>query len=289
MTNDLPSWVSEYDEEYEQNNKKRKSFLIIGSSLIIISFLILFLTGSIEYLAKFRIVSFIVAFIGVGIYTYSSFIKKSHISHKYLASMLYFIGHTLEKNSDIQSRIYVDKMNKHIKNCDAIINTINKSLIEAIYVKNTSNYAKKLNSLIKLLNEFYINHQEYDIDKADIAQQIIQLADLIHDDNGYITDKHITLIDLLSGNLIDDGVVEKTLYISKNENFLSAFKTISSGIPYTFKLVVYIALIIFIAYNLISYVALSKGISQDTAFGMALTGSIAALVPALMVRDQIIK
>ena len=289
MNNDLPSWVSEYDEEYEQNNLKRKTFLIWGMGLAIISFLFVFITEYVDYLVKFQNLAFIAFFIGLVLFGYSNNTGKSDIYHKYLASMLYFCGHSLGKNSDFGSKLYIDKMDKHLKNCDKIITTINDSLIDGIYVKNTTDYVKKLRSLIKLLNKYYSSHQDYIIDKVDIAVQIIQLADLIHDDNGCITIKHITLIDLLSKNFKDGGVVEKTLYISKTEKIRSKIKTISSEIPYTFKLVAYIAIIIFIAYNLIYYIALSKDISQDDAFRLALTVSIASLVPALMVKDQIIK
>jgi hypothetical protein len=117
----------------------------------------------------------------------------------------------------------------------------------------------------------------------------LTLADLIHNDNEYITDKHIDLIDLLSTDLTKNDVMEKPLNISKTEKIISTYETISSGIPYSFKLITYIIFIVFVVYNLINYVALSKGIAQETVFGMAITGSIAALVPALMVRDHIIK
>lgn len=290
MTNDLPSWVSEYDEEYSEKYKKSRIYLRIGLgfSIIIICYLLFPLSEYIESSEILKYVAVIGMFIGFFVLLSGSPTIIDDYN-KYLASMIYFIGHTLEKNSDIQSTMYISRMDNHLKNCDEIINTINGSFRDAMYVKNTSSYIEKLNKLIKLLNEFYINYPKYSIDKADIALQIIQLADLIHDDNGYITDKHINLIDLLSTDLTKNGVMEKTLYIPKTKNIISTCKTIRSEIPYNFKLVTYIALITLGGYKFIYYLALSEGITQDAAFKLAIGGCIAALVPALMVRDHIIK
>jgi len=263
--------------------------LIIGFSLIIISFLFVTITEFNEFLAKFDYVGILVVMIGFILIASSSSSEKINNYNKYLASTFYFIGHDLEQNSDIQSEIYIGKMGKHLKNCDRIINTIDNSLRGGIYVKNTSNYINQLNKFIKLLNGYYVNHPKYDIDKADITQQIIQLADLIHNDNGCITDGHIKLIDLLCNDLTKHDVKEKSLYVSKTEKIRYTYKSITNGIPYNFRLLIYIVLIMFVAYYSINYMALSKDINQDAAFGFAVTGSIAALVPALMIKDYIIK
>jgi hypothetical protein len=177
MTNDLQSWVSEYDEEYHNIKKNNKLMWIIGFNIVIIGSSFLLIILSVESLEKFYNVAATIFFIGIFIFMIL-YLKNRKIDNynKYLASMIYLIGYNLEKNSDTQSAIYIKKMDNYIKNCDQIIKIINNSLSESIYVKNTSSYIKKINESIKLLNEFYINYQKYDIDKADIAQQIIQLV-----------------------------------------------------------------------------------------------------------------
>ncbi len=122
-----------------------------------------------------------------------------------------------------------------------------------------------------------------------LSKKIIQLADIIHSDKGYVTPEHVNLINSLVDDLRREDVKEKPLYVSKIKGITPMFKTRWGGLPDSLKLIIYIVIVFFIAYEFITYVALTKGIPQETAFGYAVGGSIAALVPALMIKDYILK
>jgi len=287
MPDDLPSWVLEYDEEYNKNNKNSKLLKIVGLGLIIISFLSMTISSFLENLYYLEYLSYIFIIIGTFLLIFS--VRREKYIPKYLASMIYFIGYNLEKNSDKDSKIYVSQMDKHLKNCDKILKKINRSIFDSLYVKNTKDYIIKLNKLIKLLNEFYINYPEYDINKSDISIQIIQLADLIQSDNGCVTDEHFKLIDLLVTDLTKKDVNEKPLNIFIIERIRLKLKAFIDGTPYSFKLIAYIIFTMVISYHLIYYLCLSKGISQEIALGYAIAGAVGLLIPALMIKDYIIK
>lgn len=289
MPDDLPSWVLEYDEEYKRNNKNSKRLKIVGLGLIIIGFLSAIIYSFLENLYYLEYISYIFAGIGIFLVTFAFSFRREDYIHKYLASMIYFIGYNLEKNSDTKSKIYISQMDKHLKNCDKILKTIDGSIISSLYVKNTEDYIIKLNTLIKLLNELYINYPEYDINKTDVSIKIIQLADLIQSDNGCVTDEHFKLIDLLVTDLTKKDVNEKPLNIFIIERIRLKLKAFIDGIPYSFKLIAYIIFIIVISYHLIYYLCLSKGISQEIALGYAIAGVVGLLIPALMIKDSIIK
>ena len=287
MRNDLPSWVFEYNTEYNNFKTKKNIYLPVAFGLYLLCFIFLVLAESIEYLVNYQFLLLIP--IVIGFFLFVASIDRSHNYNKHLGSMLYYIGSELKNNSDPQSSMYISNMGAHLKNCDKIIKAVTISLRGSIYAKYTLNYTKKLSILVELINEFYVNYPKYDADKIDIAQQIIELANLIHDDNRCITDKHIKLIDCLISDLTKHDVMRKKLYVSKTQKITSTCKTTYNDAPYNFKLLAYIAVIIFVAYHLINVVALSKGITQDTAFGFAIGGSIGLLVPALLIKDNIIK
>jgi hypothetical protein len=203
--------------------------------------------------------------------------------------MVYSVGFHLEKNSDPESTLYISKMDSYLKNLVAIIKNINFSLRGATYVNNTRDYLKKLTKIIELINEYYINYPKYKIDKSIISKKMFQLADIMHNDKGYVTPEHINLINSLVDDLIIDNVKEKPIYVSKIKLIAPMLKTHWGGLPDSLKLIIYIVVVFFIAYEFITYVALTKGIPQETAFGYAVGGSIAALVPALMIKDYILK
>ena len=284
MVNEYPTWVNEYIEEYNQFKKKNKFRFILGLLFIIIGFFL-----AILYESTLDILALI--FIIFGSFLFAIYFSKKlpYPLSNYLASMFYSIGINLEKNSDTESKIYLDKMDKYLKNCDTIIKNVDFSLREGLYIESIKEYTKKLNKFARLLNQYYNNYSNYSIEKSEIAKKIIQLANLIHGDKEYLTDKHFDLINSMTNDLTNNNVEEKRLYASKTENIKNIFRKSINSIPYNVKLIVYIILVLFISYNLIIYWASNKGISNDVAFGFAITGSIAALVPALMIKDYILK
>ena len=284
MVNEYPTWVNEYIEEYNQFKKKNKFRFILGLLFIIIGF-----TLAILYESTLDLLALI--FIIFGSFLFAMYFSKElpYPLSNYLASMFYSLGINLEKNSDTESKIYLDKMDKYLKNCDNIIKNVDFSLRGGLYIKSIKEYTKKLNKLTRLLNQYYNNYSNYSIEKSEIAKKTIQLANLLHRDKEYLTDKHFDLINSMTNDLTNNNVEEKRLYASKTENIKNIFRKSISSIPYNVKLIVYIILVLIISYNSIIYWASNKGISNDTAFGFAITGSIAALVPALMIKDYILK
>ena len=287
MIKDLPPWVFEYITEYNKIKTKKKIYPRVVLGIYILCFIFIVATESIDFLEQYIFLLPIPIIIGFFLLIVS--IDRSHNYNKHLGSILYYVGYELKNNFDTQSSTYISKMDAHLKNCDEIIKTVNLSLRGSIYAKYTLNYTEKLSKLIKLLNEFYVNHPKYSADKIDIAQQIIELADLIHDDNRYITDKHIKLIDCLISDLTKHDVIEKRLYVSKTQKITSTCKSIYDNASYNTKLFVYIVVVIFVAYNLINVLALSKDLTQDAAFGYSIIGTVGLLVPALQIKDNIIK
>lgn len=283
MVNEFPTWVDEYIEEYNQFKNKNKFLQILGLTFIAIG-----LFSAVLYEDTLDNVAYIIFTLGVILFIVYFSKKLPYPLSNYLASMFYSIGINLEQNSDTESKIYLDKMDKQFKICDNIIKNVDSSLREGLYVKSTENYVKKLNELIGLLNEFYNNYSNFSIEKSEIAKKIIQLANLMHGDKEFITDKHFDLINSITGDLTNNDVKEKRLYASKTKDIKNIFKTSVNSIPYKLKLIVYIILVLIISYNLIIYGASNAGISNDVAFGFAITGSITALVPALMVKDHLL-
>ena len=242
MADKIPTWVDEYTEEYNQFYKKNKIFSLIGLIFIIIG-----LSSIILNKDEVDIVGLI--FFGFGTYLYVIYYSKKlpYPLSNYLSSMFYSIGIGLEQNSDSESKIYLNNMDKHLKNCGKIIKGINYSLREGLYIKNTSAYTKKLHKLIKLLNNFYDNYSNSTIEKSEIAKKIIQLADLMHGDKEFITDAHFNLIDSITNDLTNNNVEEKRLYTSKTKNIKNIFIASINSIPYTLKLLIYVILILIIS------------------------------------------
>jgi len=252
---------------------------------------IFFLGASINEVRNNNLLSWLNSVLGIiGFFLFSVYFnKKLSVVSKYLASMIYSIGFNLEKNSDPESKIYISNMENYLKNCDAIIKVVYTSLIRALYVKSTREYLKKLNQTIRLLNEYYVNYAIYEINKSEIVGKITNLANLIHKDEGYVTPEHFALINSLVDDFKRQDVKEKPLHISKTEEIISVSKAFIGGVPYTLKLIIYITFVFLITYKLIDFMALSKGVTQDTAFGYAIAGGIGALVPALMIKEHILK
>lgn len=285
MTTDLPSWVPEFEEEYTKFRKKNKILWITG---LVLTGIFLLGGSEVKNNSLLSLLNFALLIIGMFLFTIYFNKKVSGVS-KYLASMIYSIGFNLEKNSDPESKIYISNMENYLKNCDAIIGVINNSLISALYVKSTKDYLKKLRQTIRLLNEYYNNYTKYEINKSEIVGKIINLANLIHKDAEYVMPEHFAIINSLVNDFTHQNVKEKPLHISKTEKIISVSKGFIGGVPYTIKLIIYIILVFSITYELINFLALSKGITQDTAFGYAIAGGIGALVPALMVKEHLLK
>lgn len=294
MTIDLPSWVPEFEEEFNTFIKRKKTLLyvaivLIGIVIVLfgITIVLIFITHETKFVTLVVLFSYFILMI-VGL-LYSIATKKLSPVSKYLAAMIYSIGFNLEKNSDSKSKIYINNMENYLKNCDNIIADVSSSLVRASYVNITEDYLEKLDQIIRLLNEYCSNYEKYTLNKSEIALKITKLADLIHGDNGYVTDEHVDIIKSLERDFVGQEMNEKPLHISKTERIMSASKAFILGLPYTLKLFIYVAFVFLVTYGLITYVALSKGIPQDDAFGYAIVGGIGALVPALMVKEHILK
>ena len=287
MTTTLPSWVTEFEEEYNRFKYRNKKYWIIGLVLLCIFFVTVTLP-EVKNNELLRWLNFTILCIGTLLFAMYFNKNPSYVS-KYLASMIYLIGFNLEKNSDTDSKIYLNNMENYLKKCDAIIADVHSSLFGALYINGTREYVNKLTRTIKLLNEYYANYKKYDLNKSEIATTITKLADLIHNDKGYVTSEHFDLINSLTDDLTSQDVNEKTLHISKIERITSVSKAFILGLPNIIKLIIYVVLVFFITYELINYMAISKGIAENIAFGYAIVGGIGALVPALMIKESIIK
>lgn len=289
MTIDLPSWVPEFEEEYSKF-KKKGIFGILGFVLVALGFLIIVIFNEIiENNEVIKYSTLAITFLGfflIGAYTN----RKLPRAPKYLASMIYSIGYNLDRNSDPESAHYIYKMDKYLKDCNGIIENVESSLNEALYVNNTREYLNNLKQLIGLLNEYYIHYSKCkNFPVSYISANLMSLADIMRNDKGYITPEHSKLITSLIQDLKSSNINEKPIYISRKERIISKIKILYQGTPYNLKLVIYIMVVSFIVYELIYYLALDKGILPNTAFGYAIGGSIAALVPAIMIKDHILK